>query len=188
MNEIPYARAFRLVWMLLLITWLNGPSAVGQEEIPLPGASATELSQVYVQRLPCDCVAQQAGCEVPACGACLKKHHQQWKHLHYLKSIRGGTAQYTHRWNRYHAQQTPWQGRYYHTDWGSPIALVVPPTAAFQTRWGWGVGQTTAVPIYHQFARPDPGPYEPGGPPFQSTPWWPSHTDQFGVYYVRGPW
>jgi hypothetical protein len=32
-----------------------------------------------------------------------------------------------------------------------------------------------------------PGPYA-GGYGFLGTPNWPSHTDQYGVYYVRGPW
>lgn len=27
-----------------------------------------------------------------------------------------------------------------------------------------------------------------GGGMFQATPYWPSHTDQFGVYPVRSPW
>jgi hypothetical protein len=27
-----------------------------------------------------------------------------------------------------------------------------------------------------------------GGAEIHPTPYWPSHTDQFGVYPVRGPW
>ena len=27
-----------------------------------------------------------------------------------------------------------------------------------------------------------------GGGVFKATPYWPTHTDQFGVYPVRGPW
>ena len=80
-----------------------------------------------------------------------------------------------------------WPGQYYHTAWGTPVALVVPPTAGLQTNWGWGVGNTRVSPIYPQFGRAWPGVYGGGGP-FYPTPLWPSDTNQFGVYYVRGPW
>jgi hypothetical protein len=80
-----------------------------------------------------------------------------------------------------------WHGRYYHTEYGSPVALVVPPTASLETNWGWGVGNTRISRINHQFARPYGVPYaSPRG--FFPTPPWPSDTNQFGVYYVRGPW
>lgn len=88
-----------------------------------------------------------------------------------------------------------WHAGYSHTGWGAPVALIVPPTARMQTRMGWGVSQSTMSPIYHQFERPYPSAPGAGGTvvsgpclPLQSTPRWPSHTDQFGVYYVRGPW
>lgn len=88
-----------------------------------------------------------------------------------------------------------WHAGYYHTAWGAPVALVVPPTARMHTRWGWGVSQTTMSPLYPQFERPYPGPFGPNeamagmsGTPLLPTPRWPSHTDQFGVYPVRGPW
>jgi hypothetical protein len=82
----------------------------------------------------------------------------------------------------------PWHGYYYDPAWGMPIALVVPPTAESQTHWGWGVGNTRVTTINHQFHRdyPGPGVYDRRG--FLPTPPWPSDTDQFGVYYVRGPW
>lgn len=86
------------------------------------------------------------------------------------------------------SQFLPWHGSYYHTAWGSPVALVVPPTAGAQTNWHWGVGGTRINPIRHQFARPYPFYGELPGPGFQPTPYWPSDTDQFGVYYIRGPW
>ena len=81
-----------------------------------------------------------------------------------------------------------WHGGYYHPAWGMPVALVVPPTAEAQTDWGWGVGNTQITTICPQFGRkwPGPGLYDRGA--FSPTPAWPSHTDQFGVYYVRGPW
>jgi hypothetical protein len=91
------------------------------------------------------------------------------------------------------AAQQSWHAGYYHTAWGAPVALVVPPTVQMHTRYSWGVNQTRMEPLYQQFERPDPGPV--GGEagmmmvnPLQPTPRWPSHTDQFGVYYVRGPW
>jgi hypothetical protein len=82
----------------------------------------------------------------------------------------------------------PWHGGYYHTDFGMPVALVVPPTAEVQTHWGWGVGNFRISTIQHQYNRnwPGAGYYHPAQ--LRPTPYWPSHTDQFGVYYVRGPW
>ncbi len=92
------------------------------------------------------------------------------------------------RWGYRFAQTRPWHGDYYHTATGTPVALVVPPTAHMQAFWGWGVAQSGTRPIYHQFARPYPGESTMTPGQFQPTPVWPSHTDQFGVYYVRGPW
>ena len=86
------------------------------------------------------------------------------------------------------ASQTNWHGNYYDVAWGTPVALVVPPTAGYQTKWSWGVGNTEVVPIYHQFGRSYPGAGAAGGAAFLPTPAWPNSTDQFGVYYVRGPW
>lgn len=81
-----------------------------------------------------------------------------------------------------------WHGSYYHTMWGMPVVQLVPPTAERQVHWGWGVGNTRVTPINPQFS---PGYAVPGpsGPMMlYPTPPWPSDTDQFGVYYVRGPW
>jgi hypothetical protein len=80
-----------------------------------------------------------------------------------------------------------WHGDYYYTQWGRPVALVVPPTAELQTNYGWGVGNTRVTRIDHQFQRPYPG-YGFEGSPFAPTPVIPSDTNQFGVYYIRGPW
>jgi hypothetical protein len=88
---------------------------------------------------------------------------------------------------RYYASQRPWHGPYAYTPWGMPVALVVPPTAKMHTSWAWGVSQSEMTPIYHQFFRDYPGPRTVMGDIY-STPYWPSHTDQFGVYPVRGPW
>ncbi|MFT5526629.1 MAG: hypothetical protein ACI9HK_004606 [Pirellulaceae bacterium] len=84
-----------------------------------------------------------------------------------------------------------WHGPYYQEEWGAPLPLVVPPTARMSTSWSWGVAQSEVRPIYHQFQRNYPGQYESHGGAqqgFQPTPQWPSHTDQFGVYYIRSPW
>jgi hypothetical protein len=91
------------------------------------------------------------------------------------------------------AAMRSWHAGYYHTQWGAPLALVAPPQARMQTRWGWGVAQSTMLPLYHQYKRPYPGSVNgdeggAGSGPLLPTPRWPSHTDQFGVYYVRGPW
>lgn len=83
----------------------------------------------------------------------------------------------------------PWNCGYYYTQWGSPVALVVPPTAERQYSMGWGVGNTRLTRIYQQFGRPYPGnAVVSPGRRFLATPYWPSDTAQFGVYYARGPW
>jgi hypothetical protein len=87
------------------------------------------------------------------------------------------------------------QGKSWHSAWydpaeGRPIALVVPPTAEFQTQYAWGVPSSRVAPIYHQFRRPYPGPgaLPGGGGSLMPTPNQPSDTVQFGVNAVRGPW
>jgi len=100
-----------------------------------------------------------------------------------------GQVQAGDAYNRYMASLQPWHGHHYYTAWGTPIALVVPPTVQNQYNWGWGIGTTRLSPVYHQFARPWPGPAPyAGADGFLPTPRWPSDTTQFGVYYVRGPW
>ena len=89
----------------------------------------------------------------------------------------------------WHSLHMPWHAAYADSTYGGPIALVVPPTVGLQCQYGWGVCGTRVTPIYHQFARPYPGPgagYVGTG--FLPTPAWPSDTTQFGVYYIRGPW
>jgi hypothetical protein len=85
------------------------------------------------------------------------------------------------------AQWYNWNRNYAYTDYGQPVALVVPPTANLQTNYGWGVASSRISRIDHQFQRNFPG-YGMFGGPFRPTPIWPSDTTQFGVYYVRGPW
>ncbi len=89
-------------------------------------------------------------------------------------------------WARNQANSQPWHGDYYYLKTGQPTALVVPPTIQMQQNYSWGVSQNTMTPVYHQFG---PGPSNGGGGgAFRATPYWPSHTNQFGVYPVRSPW
>jgi hypothetical protein len=91
---------------------------------------------------------------------------------------------------RYYAAQRPWHGPYSYTPWGVPAALVVPPNAKMHTSFSWGVAQSEMIPLYHQFHRDYPGELAipGGGAGIYPTPYWPSHTDQLGVFPVRGPW
>jgi hypothetical protein len=89
-------------------------------------------------------------------------------------------------WAKQQAAQHPWHGEYYYLKTGQPTALIVPPTVTMQSNYSWGVSQNTMTPVYHQFGQ---GPASGGGGGmFNATPYWPSHTNQFGVYPVRGPW
>ncbi|MEZ6138655.1 MAG: hypothetical protein R3C53_27540 [Pirellulaceae bacterium] len=88
-------------------------------------------------------------------------------------------------WAQGYAANQPWHGQYYYLQYGQPTGLVVPPNAAMQQNYSWGVSQNTMTPIYHQYgytAQPS------AGGAFFGTPRWPSHTRQFGVYPVRAPW
>ncbi len=95
---------------------------------------------------------------------------------------------YTQYWSYNMANNRPWHGNYYYVPNGQPTALIVPPTAHMRQTYSWGVSQNTMYPLYHQYGRnaSSPGALPPGS--FRAAPQWPSHTDQFGVYYVRGPW
>ena len=116
-------------------------------------------------------------------------HSDGHPHPVYAHSRAGINATRTHRWNQVQAQQRSWHGGYYYPAYGQPLALVVPPTASFQTVYSWGVGNTRSVPIYHQFGRPYPGQTTGATPGMYQrvpTPQW--NTQQFGVYYSRAPW
>jgi hypothetical protein len=106
--------------------------------------------------------------------SCPKKHHHH-----------NGNAAAQQR-----ASRTPWHGNYYYPQWGAPVALVVPPTAEFQTNYSWGVPASRISPIDAQFSRgyPGTGSGVVGRTGFLPPPQQPSDTNQFGVYYVRGPW
>lgn len=104
------------------------------------------------------------------------------------QDAQAGGRKIFNRWGERFAQTQPWHGDYTYTPYGQHTGLVVPPTATMQTTMGWGVTQNSMRPIYHQYARPFPGPVSGVTTPCYPTPRWPSHTDQFGVYYIRGPW
>lgn len=89
---------------------------------------------------------------------------------------------------RRYSDARPWHGPYYHTNYGVPLALVVPPNSKMISSYGWGVTATEINPIYHQYGRSFPGYIDASGALLLPTPPWPSHTDQFGVYPIRGPW
>ncbi len=89
-------------------------------------------------------------------------------------------------WAQNQSMQRPWHGEYYYLRTGQPTALIVPPTVVMQQNYSWGVSQNTVTPVYHQFG--GHAPTGSGGGVFKATPYWPSHTNQFGVYPVRGPW
>jgi hypothetical protein len=105
----------------------------------------------------------------------------------YAYSRNGIDAARIDQWNRVRSQSTAWHGEYNYWRWNTPAALVVPPTASFQTSYAWGVGNTRSLPINHQFNSIDPGGGSSEGL-FAPTPYWPSSTEQLGVYPVRAPW
>ncbi len=94
----------------------------------------------------------------------------------------------TQRWSKNFAQDRPWHGGYYQQNWGHPLAVVVPPTAHMSNSYSWGVSQNLMHPIHHQYGRNAPGQGAGARGQFRPTPPWPSHTDQFGYYYIRAPW
>ena len=91
-------------------------------------------------------------------------------------------------WSYNFSMNRPWHGNYYNQMYGQPLALVVPPTVSMRQTYSWGVSQNLMYPIHHQFGRSANAPGAARAGSFYGTPQWPSHTDQFGVYYVRGPW
>jgi hypothetical protein len=105
----------------------------------------------------------------------------------YAYSTSGMRAGRTHSWNQGQQSLNSWHGGYKTWRYGEPTAVVVPPTASYQSTYAWGVGQTRSTPIHHQFGR---GAGSSGGVAggFQDTPYFPSNTNQFGYYPVRSNW
>jgi len=81
-----------------------------------------------------------------------------------------------------------WNTSYYDPAWGMPLAVVVPPTARWQSNYARGVGGSRLNRVGAQYQVEVPGPesaynrrnYLPAPPQ-------PSDTQQFGDNYVRGP-
>ncbi len=106
----------------------------------------------------------------------------------YAYSRNGIDASRQHAWNQQQAQMYSWHGPNSYWRYNAPTAVVVPPTAAFQSEYNWGVGQTRSLPIYHQFGFANGGGEGNGTGVAPGTPYWPSSTGQMGLYPVRGPW
>lgn len=110
-------------------------------------------------------------------------------HRVYAYSNSGVQAANIHEWNNRQQNVYSWHGGYKNSQWGTPTALVVPPTAGYQSSYAWGVGQTRSTPLHHQFGRGTGASVGGGnGSYFQTTPYIPTSTDEFGVYGVRAPW
>ena len=118
----------------------------------------------------------------------MASHNHFSPHHIYTYSNPGLRAGRTHTWNQAEAAGRPWHGNYMNWRWREPTALVVPPTASYQTSYAWGVGQVRSTPIHHQFGRSGAGIIGGGSGAYSPTPYWPSSTDQFGIYPVRAPW
>ena len=110
-------------------------------------------------------------------------------HPVYAHSNNGLQAGLTNEWNNSQQNVYSWHGGFKNWQYGTPTALVVPPTASYASSYAWGVGQTRSTPIHHQFGRGGAASVGGGnGSGFQTTPYMPSSTDQFGIYPVRAPW
>lgn len=133
--------------------------------------------------------AQDVGWVSPLKSAQLGHSDPFSPHPYYAYSNRGIQAGLTHQWNQQEAATRPWHGGYNYWRWSEPTALVVPPTASYHTSYAWGVGQVRSTPIHHQYGRGSAGMISGGGQGmFSNTPYWPSSTEQFGIYPVRAPW
>ena len=131
----------------------------------------------------------QPTCAIPGTGLFYAARDPYSPHPLYAYGPAGRRASWEHSWNQNRMQSTSWHGSHNYWRWGTPTALVVPPTAAFQSQYAWGVGQVRSMPINHQFGRAQGfGGAGAGEGMFGNTPYWPSNTSQFGVYPVRGPW
>jgi len=133
--------------------------------------------------------ANDVGFVSPVQTAKMALHDPYSPHRYYAYSNRGIESGLIHQWNQSEAAGRPWHGGYSHWRYDEPTALVVPPTAAYHSTYAWGVGQVRSTPIHHQFGRGYNGTTGGGSEGmFSRTPYWPSSTEQFGVYPVRAPW
>ncbi len=163
------------LWAAIVIAGLGAGTAIGQEVVKAPGYYLPDGTPCGADGRPLGKAGHHHGEKAGHGGKASQQHHGP------LKGNRNAM---------YRASFKPWHGPYYDPSYGAPIALVVPPTAERQTNYGWGVGNNRVSRIDAQFLRPYPGPgaAAASGYGFAPTPPWPSDTNQFGVYYVRGPW
>ncbi|NIL98218.1 MAG: hypothetical protein GTO53_10295 [Planctomycetales bacterium] len=158
------------------------------------------LAALLLLPLPARAQDRLVSNDVPACSSCqdgtptggagggVRHRAQSAKNPH---GYPNAVAVFNHMgvWAAKESLKYPWHCNYYNMQWGTPVALLVPPTAERSYNMGWGVGNTRLTRNWHQFQRPYPGNGTEGTQrSFQATPPWPSDTSQFGVYYVRGPW
>ena len=89
--------------------------------------------------------------------------------------------------DRFYSNNYTWHGGYYNSAYGTPVAVLMPPTVTMQTNYGWGVGNTRISRIRGRFGSEYSG-HVQGDTGFRPRPAWPTDTTQYGLYYVRGPW
>ena len=154
-------------------------SAAGKLATVLHGGGATFDAEGRVQ--------SQTGFVNPRKGLKLAARDFHSPNPVYAYSGEGTRAGRTHSWNQGQQSANSWHGGYNTWRFGQPTAVVVPPTASYQSTYSWGVAQTRSTPIHHQFGR---GAGSSGGAAggYQNTPYFPWSTDQFGYYPVRGNW
>lgn len=134
--------------------------------------------------------AHDVGYVSPVHTAKMAAHDPYSPHPYYAYSNRGIESGLIHQWNELEAAGRPWHGDYSNWRWAEPTALVVPPTSAYHSTYAWGVGQVRSTPIHHQYGQGGAGLISGGAADgmFSNTPYWPSSTEQFGIYPVRSPW
>ena len=88
----------------------------------------------------------------------------------------------------YQQTVTTWHGQYANPNYARPVAVVVPPNANMMRSLGWGVCGSQMMPLYSQYGTAYPGAVTASSIRFLSRPVAPSNTQQFGYYYIRGPW
>lgn len=162
-----------------------GGRLLGSGGIPGGGGTGAGVNQDFSYP---QCANTRSGYPWPAYRAYYAARDHYSPHPAYAYSKQGIRASHEDQWNTQMGQQYPWHGDYNYWRWGTPTALVVPPTAAFHSEYNWGVGQTRSTPIYHQFGSSNPAPIGNGAGMYPNAPYLPSSTNQHGVYPVRAPW
>ena len=71
---------------------------------------------------------------------------------------------------------------------GADHTVVVPPNVNMMRSQGWGVCGSQMMPLYSQYGTAYPGAVAGSPVRFLTRPAAPSNTQQFGYYYIRGPW